>query len=161
MFVLFTLGAEFIFLYSHTFTEQRPPHSRVPSNQKASMFEIATSNFLENVFFIASCKRFEVENEQKQQSVLTFSPVDFGEHWCMAAGQLRGAPEGWRWQTGDEGTVTYICSMAKTKKEKRKWGEKIVVPLACSISKRLSGQWQIDLSLQPNLALYLLCLSVV
>ena len=41
--------------------------------------------------------------------LLTFSPVQPGEAWPVAAGQLRGAPEGRRRQAGHQRTATHFC----------------------------------------------------
>lgn len=45
----------------------------------------------------------------------TISPVELGEAWRMAAGQLRGAPEGGRQQAGHQRTVAHLCWKTKQK----------------------------------------------
>lgn len=68
--------------------------------------------------------------------VLTVSAVEFGEARCVAAGQLGGAPEGGRQQTGNQSGVARLCQPV-TKQNRSTW---LKMGLHLDCNKRLKAE---------------------
>lgn len=62
------------------------------------------------------CRRGSSSLGRREEMVLTVPAVEFGEAGRVTAGQLGGAPEGRRRQTGNQRGVAHLC---RPKKEER------------------------------------------
>lgn len=64
------------------------------------------------MFSLVCFDKYADQTQQQSHGVrlfLTFSPVELGEAWGVAAGQLGRASEGRRRQIGQQRAVTHLC----------------------------------------------------